>query len=202
MSVQTSTRRPDRPDSTLRPDHVGRPAARAAVRAGVPWKTVVALAVVLSFADGAWLTSLHGAVGAIERTQSPFLSWSQESTALLPLFAAGVLAALMLAMRWFGPVLHRPRTVIATVALVAVAGTVLALAVSAASSVYDYRLQSQQMLMMASMRSRCLGDCLANEQHATLVLHVRAFVYLSRWLLLTNLVLVGWLVEMWGAGSS
>ena len=38
---------------------------------GVPWRTVLPLAVVLAFADGFWIISLRGAVGALERTESP-----------------------------------------------------------------------------------------------------------------------------------
>ena len=34
-------------------------------RRGVPWKTVVTLAAVLAYADGYWLVSLRGAIGAI-----------------------------------------------------------------------------------------------------------------------------------------
>jgi hypothetical protein len=36
------------------------------------------------------------------------------------------------------------------------------------------------------------------ENQATIALHVRGVWYTARWLLLTNLVVVGWLVAMWG----
>ena len=49
-------------------------------RLGVPWLTVVALAAVLAYADGFWMTSLRGAVGAIERTQETVHRWWREST--------------------------------------------------------------------------------------------------------------------------
>jgi hypothetical protein len=167
-------------------------------RLRVPWKTVVALAAVMAYADGYWETSLRGAIGAIERTQSPFASWWQESTLLLPVFIVAVLGALTLAMRWFGPVLLRPRTVAVTALLIVAAGTLAGLATIAANSAYDYHLQVHQLQMMDAMRSPCPGNCLAAESHATLLVHVRGALYILRWLLLTNVVLVAWLVAMWG----
>ena len=88
-------------------------------RSGVPWLTVVPLAVVLAYADGFWIISLREAVGAIERTGQPFANWLRESTLAVPLFVLAVLGALTLALRWFGPVLRKPRTVLATALLVA-----------------------------------------------------------------------------------
>jgi hypothetical protein len=168
-------------------------------RLRVPWKTVVALAVVLAYADGFWLISLRGAVGAIERAQSPFASWLRESTIVLPLFVFAVLGVLTLALRWFGPVLDKPRKVVATALLVVAAGTVVGLAAIVASSAYDYHLQSAQLHLMDAMRANCgTGNCLAQEVHSTLALHIRGVIYVSRWILLTNLVLVAWLVAMSG----
>ena len=77
--------------------------ARLRGRRGVPWRTVVALAAVLAYADGFWLISLRGAIGAIERTDRQFPSWFVESTTVLPVFAFAVLGAMTLALRWFGP---------------------------------------------------------------------------------------------------
>jgi hypothetical protein len=183
-----------------RPD-ISTPAGPGALGQGrltVPWKTVVALAVVLAYADGFWLTSLQGAVGAIERTQGPFASWLSESTVVLPVYVVAVLGVLTLALRWFGPVLRTPRTVVATLLLVVAAGTVVGLAAMVASSAYDYHLQSAQLRLMESMQTSCSGNCLAQQQHETLAIHVRGLLLTSRWLLLTNLVLVAWLVAMWG----
>jgi hypothetical protein len=175
-----------------------RPAALKQVRASVPWKTVVALAAVLAYADGFWLMSLRGAVGAIERAQSPFASWLIESTVVLPVFVFAVLAVLTLARHWFGPV-GKPRTVVATALLIVAAGTFVGLLATVASSAYDYYLQSAQLQLAGSMRATCTtGNCVAQELHATLALHVRAVIYLSRWILLTNLVLVAWMVAIWG----
>jgi hypothetical protein len=170
-------------------------------RLSVPWKSVLALAVVLAYADGFWLTSLRSAIGAIERTQSPFASWLRESTLVLPVYVFAVLAVLSLALRWFGPVLTRPKTVATTALLIVAAGTLVGLAATVASSAYDYHLQSAQMALMQSMSSMhgsCSLSCLAQERHDTLVVHIRGVLLISRWLLLTNLVLVGWVVAVWG----
>ena len=48
------------------------------------------------------------------------------------------------------------------------------------------------------MRSLCAGTCLAQTRHATLIVHVHDVAYVGRWLLLTNVVLVAWLVAIWG----
>ncbi len=185
MSIFSNTARIERSDAPV------------LTRPSVPWKTVMALAVVLAYADGFWLTSLRGAIGAIERTQSPFVSWLQESTVVLPVFVLAVLSAFTLAIRWFGPELRRPRTLVATALLIVAACTLVGLIETVASSVYDYHLQSQQILTMGSM-STLPQDALAQQQHATLVVHIHGVLYIGRWLLLTNLVLVAWLVAMWG----
>ncbi len=173
------------------PDPPGAPTSPG--RLAVPWWTVLSLGVVLAYGDGFWMVSLRGAVGAIERTRGPFASWLLESTLLLPIFVFTVLAALTLAMRWFGPDLRKPRAVAATGLLVVAAGTIAGLAAIVASSAYDYHLQSSQpMSNMASMGS------MAHDQQKTLALHVHAVTYISGWLLLTNIVLVAWVVAMRG----
>ena len=52
----------------------------------LPWVTVFALAVLMAAVDGFILTSLQGAVGAIERAQGPFASWLRDTAIVLPLF--------------------------------------------------------------------------------------------------------------------
>src|SRR5215213_5409305 len=173
-------------------------------RRSVPWKTVLAFAVPLAYADGYWLISLRGAVGAIERTDDPFGSWLRESTVVLPVFVFAVLAALTLGLRWFGAEPGRTRTVVATALLIAAAGTITGIAALAASSAYDYHLQSahlqtiQAMPGMGSMQGHCDTTCLAQEKHATLTLHLRGILLVSRWLPLTNLALVAWVVAIMG----
>lgn len=167
-------------------------------RVTVPWLTVVPLAVVMAYGDGFWLTTLRGAVGAIERTQGPFASWLRDSTLLLPVFVLGVLGALTLAFHLFGPVLRRSRTVLATALLVVAAGTIVGIAAVAASSAYDYRLQASQLQLMNLTHHHAGGTILALQQQASHDVQVRAVAYGSVMLLITNLVLVGWVVALRG----
>jgi hypothetical protein len=165
----------------------------------VPWLTVVPLAVVMAYADGFWVISLRGAAGSIERTGEPFVTWLRESTLVLPVFVLAVLGALKLAARWFGPALRRPKTVVATALLVVAAGTLVGIAGLAASSAYDYRLQSNHLLVMDSMRSMAsMASMTAAQQQASLDLQVRAVGVGSGLLLASNLMLVGWVVALRG----
>jgi hypothetical protein len=186
MSTNATTARPD----TLR--------ARLSV---VPWLTVVPLAVVLAYAGGFWMISLRGAVGSIERTQDPFAAWLRESTLSLPVYVLAVLGALTLAAHWFGPVLRKPKTVVATALLVVAAGTLVGIVILAASSAYDYHLQSGQLQLMGAMRGMpSMPDMgtTAQQQHASLGLQARAVGYGSGILLVTNLVVIGWVVALSG----
>lgn len=168
-------------------------------RPTVPWLTVLPLAVLMAYGDGFWVTSLRGAAGAIERTQGPFESWLRESMLVLPLFVLATLGALTLAMRWFGPVLSSAKAVIATGLMVVGAGTLVGIVELAASSAYDYYLQSSQLQMVASMGHLCAaGDCLAQKQQASLGLQLTSVGYGSAILLVTNVALVGWAVALRG----
>jgi hypothetical protein len=168
----------------------------------VPWLTVLPLAVVLAYADGFWMISLRGAAGSIERTQEPFASWLRESTLALPVFVLAVIGALALAARWFGPVLRKPKTVVAAALLVVAAGTLVGVAEVTASSAYDYRLQSSHVAVMDSMRSMgsmgSMASMTAQQQQASRELQVRAVAYGGALFLVTNLVLVGWVVALRG----
>ena len=167
-------------------------------RPAVPWATVLPLAVVMAYSDGFWMTSLRGAVGAIERTQGPFASWLRESTLILPLFVFAVLGAVTLALHLFGPVLGSSKRLLATVLLVVAAGTLVGIAELAASSAYDYHLQANQLQLMAAMQPANAVNLLALQQHASLGLQVRAVGYGSGILVVTNLVLVGWVLALRG----
>ncbi len=164
----------------------------------VPWATVLPLAAVLAYADGYWIVSERGAVGAIERTQEPFVSWLRESTVLLPIFVLAVLAALTVALATFGPTVRCGRTVVATSLLVVAAGTVSGIAALSVSAAYDYRLESDQLQLMNSMHGICVGDCLAQAQQSTLSAQLKAVLIVSGFILATNLVLVGWAVALAG----
>jgi hypothetical protein len=179
------------------PVSVTEPASAASARPVVPWRAVLPFAVLLAFADGFWATSLRVAVGSIERSQTPFASWLLESTVLLPLFVLVVLGALVLASGWFGS-RPRGRRLVATWLLVAAGGTLAGAAVLAANQVFDYRLQLAQVAMMGTMGGRCVGSCLLHQEHATFALQVRAFGAGSGILLLTNVLLVGWLLALQG----
>jgi hypothetical protein len=185
-------------------------------RRRTPWGTVLALAAVMAYADGFWLTSLQGALGAIERSQEPFASWLRGSTLVLPLFAAAALWGLSRAHRRFGPVLRGPRAVAAAALLIAGAGSVVGLGQVVASSAYDYHLQSSSIRTAEHLHAHvaptgspgtvptdhghgtaaCTGTCAA--RRATLSVHLTGFAYATPVLLATNLVLVGWVVALRG----
>jgi hypothetical protein len=159
---------------------------------------VLPLAVVAAFGSGFWLIVIRGAVGSIERTEGPFATWLEESTLLVPLYVFAVLAALTLALRWFGASPHRARAVALTLLLVAVAVTLAASAVQAVSAVYDYRLQTIHVLNMASHELSCGSQCIADRQHDGLVLQVDALGLGSIVMLVSNLVLLGFTVGFRG----
>ena len=64
--------------------------------------TVAVLAVVMAAADGFILTSLQGAVGAIERAQGPFGSWLRDTALILPVFVVAIVWAFTRAHRKHG----------------------------------------------------------------------------------------------------
>ena len=166
-------------------------------RSAVPWGTVVTFATMIAFADWFWVMSFRGAAGAIERTQTPFTDWLRESVLVVPMFMLAVLAAFTVSLRWFGPVVNRPRAVIATSMLLVIATTSIAVAGLTASSAYDYYLQATQLHTMDSMRAMCLGTCEPLRQ-ASLRLQGRSIAYGSVILVVTNLVVIGWIVAIRG----
>jgi hypothetical protein len=101
-------------------------------------------------------------------------------------------------MRRFGPTLRRPRNVVGTAFLVVALVTLAGFLVLVANAAYDYHLQSAQARMMGSMGTRCIGPCLAALNHHALVLQVRAIIDGTAILLVTNLVVVFWMVAMRG----
>ena len=155
-----------------------------------PWSTVLPLAAVAAYGSGFWLMVIRGAVGAIERTQTPFTTWLTEYTLLLPLYVFAVLAALTLAVRWFGTSPMRPRAVALTLLLVALAATLAATAVQAVSAVYDYRLQTTQVLNMAEHLPACGARCFAAQKHSGLLLQLHALGLGSIVILASNIVLL------------
>jgi len=174
-----------------------RPGPTQQAHGAVAWSTVIPLAVAMAYADGFWMTTLRGAVGAIERTQGPFASWVRESTLNVPLFAFAVLGALTIALRRFGPVV-RGWAYAGTALMIVAGGTLVGIAQLCANSAYDYHLQSQQLQRMAAMRGTSAANLLTSQQEASLGLQLHSLAYGAAILLVTNLILVGWVVAMRG----
>lgn len=195
--------------------------ARSGPRSTRWWTCVLALALGLSLVDDFWAVSLEGSVGAIERSQGPFLTWVTQSLLLLPVHALAVAGALALAHRRFGPVLHRTRHVVAACLLVVVAGTAVGVATVGATAVVDYRLQARlietahggghddlsqvpasaagraaQAALPRQAADACDTVCAAKRR--TIDVHLLSLGYAAVLLLLTNLVVVGWTVAMRG----
>jgi hypothetical protein len=177
-------------------------------RGRIPWPPVLLLAALLAFADGFWLTTTQGAVGAIERAQSPFAAWLRDSALSLPVFALAVLAALAVARRRLRPELRRPRRVVATALLVAAAGSLVGTAELVASAAYDYALQVPQLEAMHAAHitasspaevdrpGQCTGLC--DQERLTLAADERAARYAAAGVLVTDVVVVGWGVALLG----
>ena len=174
----------------------------------LPWLTVLALAVLMAYADGFVLTSTEGAVGAIGSNDSPFASWLRQSTLALPVFLFAVHGALAFGGRRYGPVLRRPRAVVATALLVVTLGTTVGVFEVAASAVANYDVQAEQLRETHSVRGHatpvadtdntddCTGLCASLD--ATAAVHVRAAGYAGALILAANVALVGWVVAVRG----
>ncbi|MCY7394726.1 MAG: hypothetical protein LH468_01020 [Nocardioides sp.] len=87
---------------------------------------------------------------------------------------------------------------VAALVLVVMAGTVAGVAELVASSAYDYHLQSAQLDLMGSMGGTCVAACGEQMHHATLALQVRAVGYGSGLILMSNVLVVGWVVALRG----
>ena len=188
------------------------PVKRARRRLGVSWPTIILFAVVISAVNGFWLTSLQGAVGSLERSQPPFGRWLRDSSLMVPLYAAAVLVAVLLARRWFG---HNRRALVrggTTAVLIIAACTFVGIAEVANSAAYDYRLQIEHIDLVEGFNHAhtaesatqsanaptdgCVGVCAAKK--STLGLHIRAVTKASALLLVTTTVLVAWLLAIAG----
>lgn len=181
-------------------------------RVPVPWLTVGLLAVLTAYADGFALTSLRGAIGAIERTQEPYRDWLRDSTLLLPVFAVVVFLALRYAVRRFGPGLRGFRPLLGASLLVAAACTVLGTVAVAANTAYDYHLQSKQLGVIhaahtttptsqhqhAAVPSDPDCDLICHDRRTMLAVDVRAVVLAAGVLGVANLFLVGWVAAARG----
>jgi len=179
------------------------------------WITVAAFAIVITYADGFWVTTLRGAVGAIERRGSPLHQWLRDSTLMLPLFFLAVMVALAMARRLVGQ--HGGLIKFGAAAFfVTVLASGVAVAELGASSAYDYHLQTRHLQLEDSLHhthpaaapavssglptsgqttaGACTGLC-ATERD-TFNVHVRAVFYASVVMLITNFVLVLWVMAL------
>jgi len=199
MSISSTVQQAD-----LRPASqpvAGPPAGR------VSWRTIGVLAVLMALADTFVLTSIQGAVGAIERAQHPFAFWLVISAGMVPVFVLAVVGAIAYARKLFGPALRTPLRVLAAALLIVVAGTAVGTAEMAVSAAYDYHQQSE-LAATAFMdhgtivtpeqaaADPCTGSCAS--QRTQFDLDQRAAKLGSALALGANLVLVGWVVAMRG----
>jgi hypothetical protein len=179
----------------------------------LPWVTVFALAVLMAAVDGFILTSLQGAVGAIERSQGPFASWARDTAIILPVFVVAVMWAFTRAHRKHGltsAAMRSWRRVVATALLVVAAGTAVGIAETTVSAAIDYRLQSQLLQRMSVTHNHAgsTGGLAPDsayadrgwtpEQRDTMALDVKAVGYGSAMILGANLIVVGWVVALRG----
>ena len=180
-------------------------------RQKVWWMTIAAFAIVMAYADGFWVTSLQGAVGAIERRQPPLARWLRDSTLMVPLYLLAVLAAVLIARRLVGQGHGKVAKFATTALLIVLLSSAVATAEVATSSSYDYHLQTRHLelqhaghttLVAAQPGSAqppagtCTGTCAIRQN--TFDTHVRAVMYGSLMMLITNLVLVVWVLALRG----
>lgn len=192
------------------------PAVRFAALRGrvpLPWATIAALAVVLAFADGLILTIVRGAVGAIERTQTPFATWLHDSTLMLPLFVLALVWAFARIHRKHDLTsreLRRPRRILAAALLIAAAGSAVTIVELAVSTAYDYHLQSDLLAAGAAFHNHAIGanssvnpayadsNTWTPEQRDTAKLAVTGAGLGTGMVVGANVLLVGWVVALRG----
>ena len=170
---------------------------------GVPWGTVLTFGALMAFADGFWITAMRGAAGAIERTSGPTVTWLRESTLELPLYVGGVIVALMIAVGSVGPVVRSGRSLLTSALLIVGAGSVVGTTVLIASSAYDYRLQLDLIHVGGAMPGMCAtAQCLRDQQQSSFDVQLKAVTIGALLILVTNLVVVAWVLAARGGRLS
>lgn len=176
-------------------------------RLPVSWATVGLLAVLVAYADGFWLTSLRGAVGAISHAQAPVRTWVRVSALMTPVFLAGIVVALWLTNRWFAGRRRVARAVFAGALLLTVT-TGIAVGQATVMAVQDYAVQSDQLATLHSSHlattpaavavdpGACTSLCAARQ--LTVHAHVKGVTLATGVILLTNLVLLAWVLAARG----
>jgi hypothetical protein len=160
---------------------------------------VLTLAGLLAITDSFVVTVVQGAVGAVERAGESFRSWMITSVWTLPIFMLAVLGPLALARRRFGPAVHRPKQVVVTALLIAVAGTAVGTAVVVANTAYDYHLQSVQIRATAAVHGHAHHGLSIDEQLSqTLSADEAGARDGGRLLAMADVVIVAWVTAMRG----
>lgn len=176
------------------------------------WLTVGGVAVAVALADGFWLTSLQGAVGAVERLSPPFERWLRDSLIVLPFFVVAVIAALLLARRWVGEHRRPGMQLLVAGALMVVLTFVVGVAEVAVSSGYDYYLQTHHIVLAEHLQhpsyrivdgtpvlvGSATCDAVCQAKAATWTVHVRAFWLAMALIAVTNTVVVAWVLALRG----
>jgi hypothetical protein len=112
------------------------------------WITVGLGAVVIAFADGFWVISLRGAVGAVSENQNPFRGWLQSSTLMLPVVLLVILGSLKLTRRWVPSGSRLGHELAMALLLVVTFTSVISIGEVAAYSWHDYRIQAKELATM------------------------------------------------------
>jgi hypothetical protein len=178
----------------------------------VSWVTVAAFAIAIAYVDGFCVTSLHGAIGSVDSTESPFVHWLRDSTLMMPPLVLAVLAALGLARRWVGHNRREIARLAGAALLVILFSSAASIAEVAISSASDYRVQANQLEQVHSIHATTVavqpgtvgesspGSCtsLCAARHETVVTQLRGVGVATVVLLITNLVLVLWVLALRG----
>jgi hypothetical protein len=161
--------------------------------------TVGGLAGVLLAADMFWVTSLHGAVGAIERLQTePVERWLRGSLVSLPFYVLAVWAALRITQRLVGRRRELLRLSVALV-LTAVLTAIVGSGHAAATAYVDYQWQAdhlEQVHQDHELIGACVGLCWAKQE--TLNAHMKGVGYAAVLMVGTNLILGAWVLALRG----
>ena len=164
----------------------------------VAWSHVLPFAIVLAFANGFWIISLRGAVGAIERSSAPFETWWRESMLLTPVYVVAVLAAFWVAQRWFGPRPRGVRAILGSGTTIAGAAALTGATLTAVSSWFDFRLQRADLHHMSAAHPGCDASCLSARVQATADLLIKSVWIGLLLMLVTDLVLIFLIVAFRG----
>ena len=187
------------------------PAYRTSSPLPLSWVTVAVAAVVIAYGDGFIVTALHGAVGSVDTSQEPFVRWLRDSTLMVAPLVLAVMAALVLARRFVGQNRREIVQLAGAALLMIIISSAASIAEVSMSAVTEYKTQSAELAVIHANHATtpvvdpgasvvptqsCTGLCAA--KHLTLMVQLRAAVYASVILLITNIALVLWILAMRG----